>query len=65
MPAEIREKIFVPFFTTKARGSGLGLSTAKRLIDAHHGRIDVDCPPGGGTIVTVELPAEREAAQPS
>ena len=37
--SEIREKIFTPFFTTKSRGSGLGLPTAKRLIEAHQGRI--------------------------
>jgi signal transduction histidine kinase len=53
---EIREKIFTPFFTTKSRGSGLGLPTAKRLIEAHHGRISVECPAGGGTTVEIELP---------
>lgn len=53
---DIREKIFNAFFTTKARGSGLGLPTARRLIEAHDGRIQVDCPPSGGTVVTVQLP---------
>jgi two-component system sensor kinase FixL len=57
IPSEIREKIFTPFFTTKSRGSGLGLSTSKRLIEAHSGRIDVVCPSGGGTTVIVQLPA--------
>jgi two-component system CheB/CheR fusion protein len=56
IPAETRDKIFEPFFTTKHRGTGLGLPTAKRVIDRHHGAIAVDCPPGGGTIVTVTLP---------
>jgi PAS domain S-box-containing protein len=56
IPAEIREKIFTPFFTTKSRGSGLGLPTAKRLIEAHHGQIEVTCPPAGGTTVVVRLP---------
>jgi two-component system, LuxR family, sensor kinase FixL len=56
IPAEIREKIFVPFFTTKPRGTGLGLPTAKRFIDAHNGRLAIDCPPGGGTTVTIQLP---------
>jgi two-component system sensor kinase FixL len=56
IPPDVRDKIFTPFFTTKARGSGLGLATAKRLVDAHHGQIDVSCPPAGGTIVTVQLP---------
>jgi two-component system sensor kinase FixL len=54
---EIREKIFTPFFTTKSRGTGLGLPTAKRLVEAHNGTISIECPPGGGTTVTVELPA--------
>jgi len=61
IPWDIREKIFTPFFTTKSKGTGLGLPTTKRLIDAHAGRIEIDCPPGGGTIVTVELPAELPA----
>jgi two-component system sensor kinase FixL len=56
IPADIREKIFTPFFTTKSRGTGLGLPTAKRLIDAHGGAIAIDCPPGGGTVVRVRLP---------
>jgi len=57
IPADIRDKIFTPFFTTKSKGTGLGLSTTKRLIAAHSGRIEVECPPGDGTIVTVQLPA--------
>ena len=58
IPPEIREKIFTPFFTTKSRGSGLGLPTAKRLIEAHHGSISIDCPPAGGTTVSIRLPAQ-------
>lgn len=56
IPAEVRDTLFTPFVTTKARGTGLGLSTVKRLIEAHHGSIRVDSPPGGGTIVTIDLP---------
>ncbi len=56
IPADIREKIFTPFFTTKSRGTGLGLPTAKRLVEAHQGTISIECPPSGGTAVTVELP---------
>jgi two-component system sensor kinase FixL len=56
IPENLRDKIFIPFFTTKRRGTGLGLPTAKRFIEAHHGRITIDCPPSGGTIVTVRLP---------
>jgi signal transduction histidine kinase len=56
MPADVREKVFKPFFTTKSRGSGLGLPTVKRLIEAHHGQISIDCPPTGGTTVVIRLP---------
>jgi len=57
IPAAVRQKLFQPFQTTKARGTGLGLSTAKRLVEAHGGTITIDCPPAGGTIVNVRLPA--------
>jgi two-component system sensor kinase FixL len=56
MPHEVLEKIFKPFFTTKARGTGLGLPTAKGIIEAHLGQLSVACPPDGGTTVTVQLP---------
>ena len=56
IPAGIRDKLFTPFFTTKSRGTGLGLSTVKRVIEAHHGHIRVECPPGGGTTMIVRLP---------
>jgi two-component system sensor kinase FixL len=56
IPAEVRDKLFTPFVTTKARGTGLGLSTVKRLVEAHHGQIRVDSPPGGGTSITIDLP---------
>jgi len=56
--ADVRQNLFKPFFTTKARGTGLGLSTAKRLLDAHGGTIAVDCPAAGGTVVTLRLPIE-------
>jgi signal transduction histidine kinase len=56
IPPEIREKIFTPFFTTKSRGTGLGLPTAKRLVEAHRGTISIECPSSGGTTVTIELP---------
>ena len=56
IPEEIRAKIFVPFFTTKVRGTGLGLPTSKRLIEAQRGTISIHCPPVGGTTVTVQLP---------
>jgi signal transduction histidine kinase len=59
IPPEVREKIFTPFFTTKSRGTGLGLPTAKRLLEAHRGTIQIECPSTGGTRVTVRLPLGR------
>jgi len=61
IPADVLEKIFTPFFTTKARGSGLGLPTVRRLIEAHQGTISIACPSDGGTVVTIQLPVERVA----
>jgi two-component system, LuxR family, sensor kinase FixL len=60
--ADVLEKIFTPFFTTKARGSGLGLPTARRLVEAHGGTIAIECLPEGGTTVTVQLPVQRSKA---
>jgi two-component system sensor histidine kinase PilS (NtrC family) len=50
-------KIFYPFFTTKDRGSGLGLSIVHRVIETHQGRVHVESRPGQGTQLTLLLPA--------
>lgn len=55
--AEAREKIFQPYFTTKSGGTGLGLPTARRLIEAHDGRLEVHSEPGRGTDFTASFPA--------
>lgn len=60
----VLQKIYQPYFTTKAGGSGLGLPTAKRLIEAHGGRIDVHSVVGKGTSFTIWLPAKAETAPP-
>jgi signal transduction histidine kinase len=56
IPAEIADRIFNPFFTSKPQGSGLGLAIVRKIVDAHDGRIDVATSAGGGTTFTVSLP---------
>jgi len=60
IPPDVLEKLFTPFFTTKARCTGLGLSTAKRIMEAHGGTIAVQSSPGGGTTVALTLPLPDE-----
>jgi len=54
------DKLFDPFFSTKERGIGLGLSITHRIIDQHHGKIEVENAPEKGTIFTVWLPIHYE-----
>ena len=53
---ENRDRIMEPFFTTKRGGTGLGLSTASRIIERLGGSLEVVCRADAGTTVTVELP---------
>jgi len=58
IPLAARTRIFEPFFTTKPVGSGtgLGLSITYSIVQKHGGTLDVDCPPEGGTRMTIGLP---------
>ena len=62
MTAEMIGKIFRPFHTTKSNGTGLGLPTARKVILAHGGTIDVLSEPGHGTKVTICLPVGKVEA---
>jgi two-component system nitrogen regulation sensor histidine kinase NtrY len=55
---ELVEEIFVPFFTTKEAGSGVGLTLARQVALAHHGRLEVKDNPGAGAVFAMHLPAE-------
>jgi signal transduction histidine kinase len=56
MDPEALRRIFEPYFSTKATGTGLGLTIAKRNVELHGGQIYVESLPGKGTTVTIELP---------
>ncbi|MDA8414232.1 MAG: ATP-binding protein [Desulfobacteraceae bacterium] len=57
IPPQILEKIFTPFFTTKAQGTGLGLPICSKLVHLHNGDIRVTSDDRNGTVFTIELPA--------
>jgi len=56
MTPEVRNKIFHPFFTTKEKGTGLGLAVVHKIITDHGGTIDLETAPEAGSIFTVRLP---------
>lgn len=59
MPANVVEKIFDPYFSTKQEGSGLGLAISQSIINKHNGHISVESSPGVGTHFTIYLPASE------
>jgi PAS domain S-box-containing protein len=68
IPQQYRDRIFDPYFTTKEKGSGLGLATSYSIMRNHDGQIQVDSEGGKGTVFTLYVPAlpdrsEAEAAR--
>jgi PAS domain S-box-containing protein len=62
IPAELTDRIFNPFFTTKVTGTGLGLAIVRKIVDAHDGRIDVSSSPDTGTRFRVTLPVSSASS---
>jgi signal transduction histidine kinase len=62
VPEDLRERIFYPFFTTKERGSGVGLALAHKAVTSHGGSVEVEAPPAGGATFRVRLPVGEAAA---
>lgn len=65
MPKETAEKIFAPFFTTKARGTGLGLAVVKKVADRHKGKVEVTSVVGQGTCFKFFIPVVQNPPPPA
>ncbi len=62
MPAEVKERIFEPLFTTKAKGTGLGLCIVGNIVRSHAGTISVDSAAGKGTRFEIRIPLQEPGA---
>jgi hypothetical protein len=60
IPEEVRDKIYNLYFTTKGKGSGIGLAMTFRVVQLHGGTIDFTSEPGTGTEFRLQFPATRE-----
>jgi signal transduction histidine kinase len=61
IPVENKERLFLPFFSTKPRGMGLGLAIVSRIVAEHQGRIRVEDNSPTGTRFVMEFPAQHTA----
>lgn len=64
IPPENLDRIFTPFFTTKAKGSGLGLANVQKIVESHGGTISVQSQEGKGTVVRLLLPVQPTPRSP-
>lgn len=59
IPPQVIPELFKPFFTTKKGGTGLGLAVSYKIIQDHHGELDIKSEPSKGTSVTIQLPSHK------
>jgi signal transduction histidine kinase len=64
MDAEKLARIWSPFYTSKATGTGLGLALSRKVVEAHGGSIEAASAPGEGTEFLITLPRSRPAGAP-
>ncbi|MCL5965829.1 MAG: ATP-binding protein [Deltaproteobacteria bacterium] len=63
IPSEVKDRIFVPFFTTKRKGTGLGLPLVQKIVHAHSGILDLQSEPGQGTEFTIKIPMRQKSGR--
>jgi len=63
VPPDLRSRVFEPFFTTREKGTGLGLAVVKQIVTAHTGSVSVGDRPGGGARFVMRLPERGSAAE--
>src|SRR5262249_7065350 len=63
VPEDLRGRVFEPCFTTRDKGTGLGLAVARQIVEAHSGRIAVGERAGGGACFSIRLPAAPAEAR--
>jgi signal transduction histidine kinase len=64
MDAETCRHAFEPIFTTRARGTGIGLANVKKIVDEHGGHIALESRPGEGTRMAIVLPCDKIPEKP-
>jgi len=62
---DVKERLFLPYFSTKKRGTGLGLAIVRRIVEDHHGSIRVEENKPSGAKFVVELPLAGKTAAPA
>jgi PAS domain S-box-containing protein len=65
VPEDVADRVFRPFFTTKAHGTGLGLALVQKIVVTHNGRVTVGNDDGGGARFVVTLPASANVPAPA
>jgi nitrogen fixation/metabolism regulation signal transduction histidine kinase len=60
IPPDLKDKVFLPYFSTKAEGTGLGLAIVEHIVAAHGGRIRFDSAEGTGTVFYIDLPRDED-----
>ncbi|PYV59078.1 MAG: hypothetical protein DMG91_02175 [Acidobacteria bacterium] len=64
LTSEERDRLFTPYYTSKAHGTGLGLAIVQSIVSDHQGKIEVQSQPGRGSTFQIELPANLDKLQP-